>query len=129
MQFLLQQAYDNMRERRNLREPRHASLLGCVHPSPVNNQKWQLLMSDATNRANAAGRKAGEREAQESPQRDKALPEQTSQRIRDELMAYYDGLVNEPLPDRFVQLLQQLEQREKAGQKAERGERSGGGDK
>lgn len=86
-------------------------------------------MSDATNRANAAGRKAGEREAQESPQRDKALPEQTSQRIRDELMAYYDGLVNEPLPDRFVQLLQQLEQREKAGQKAERGERSGGGDK
>lgn len=77
------------------------------------NQEWHILMSDATNRAKAAD-KAGERESMEPGHQDKGLPEQTSQRIGDELKAFYDGLVSEPLPDRFVQLLQQLEQREKA---------------
>ncbi len=45
------------------------------------------------------------------------LSDEASQRIGQELKAYYDGLVNEPLPDRFVQLLQQMEQKEKSGGK------------
>lgn len=77
-------------------------------------------MSDATNRAKAtdraAGRRAGEREQVEHVDRDRGLTEQTSKRIGDELKAFYDGLVQEPLPDRFVRLLQQLEQRENSGQ-------------
>jgi hypothetical protein len=73
-------------------------------------------MSDATDRAKAADN-AGERKPGTPAQRDKRLPDKTTQRIGEELKSFYDGLVSEPLPDRFVQLLQQLEQREKAGGK------------
>ena len=51
----------------------------------------------------------------ESRRGTEGLSDEASQRIGQELKAYYDGLVSEPLPDRFVQLLQQMEQKEKSG--------------
>lgn len=81
-------------------------------------------MSDATNRAKAADNR-GDRKSVDPAHRDRRLPDKTTQRIGDELKSFYDGLVSEPLPDRFVQLLQELEQREKAGRK----DNAGGGRK
>lgn len=70
-------------------------------------------MSDATDRAKSE-RRTEEREPGGPAHRDTGLTEEASRRIGDELKAFYDGLVSEPLPDRFVQLLQQLEKREKS---------------
>lgn len=69
-------------------------------------------MSDATDRSNANTRHAGMSES-ENGQREHSLSEEASQRIGKELKSFYDGLVSEPLPDRFVRLLQQLEEVEK----------------
>ncbi|SMF79002.1 hypothetical protein SAMN06265365_13436 [Tistlia consotensis] len=81
-------------------------------------------MSDATNRAKPTQLPARERQATEQGRREKGLSEEAARRIGDELKVFYDGLVQEPLPDRFVQLLQQLEQREKADKSGN----SGGGE-
>ena len=74
-------------------------------------------MSDATNRAKDSGPAAGKGNPMETRRKGEGLSDESSQRIGNELKAYYDGLVNEPLPDRFTQLLQQMEAQEKAGGK------------
>lgn len=80
-------------------------------------------MSDATNRAKPAEALSPDHASGEVRRHEKGLGEEASRRIGDELKAFYDGLVQEPLPDRFVQLLQQLEQREAPG----RAEKAGAG--
>ena len=47
------------------------------------------------------------------PSLDRAIQE----RIGDRLRAMYDDLVQQPVPDRFVELLSRLEQRNDAGEK------------
>jgi hypothetical protein len=47
------------------------------------------------------------------PSLDRAIQE----RIGDSLRAMYDGLVQQPVPDRFIELLSRLEQRNDAGEK------------
>ena len=47
------------------------------------------------------------------PSLDRAIQE----RIGDSLRAMYDDLVQQPVPDRFVELLSRLEQRNDAGEK------------
>jgi len=43
---------------------------------------------------------------------EKRLPKSAHDRIARELQAYYRDLVNEPLPDKFAKLLEDLDERE-----------------
>lgn len=83
-------------------------------------------MSDAASRPKASASDAGGRGAGRGEAKEEALSDEAYRRIGDELKAFYDGLVNEPLPDRFVELLRQLEEREKSGEGRPAGGSSGG---
>jgi hypothetical protein len=58
---------------------------------------------------------ATEREGSRTRKLDKAVQSAIGARLR----AYYDGVAREAVPDRFVQLLKQLEEKDRGGGKAD----------